>query len=215
MKEFDKLTRDELAALTDDQIQRYIDLAMAEEGIRPVVFPTEVDTPKISLVASDTAYEVFGLYFRNKDDADLLAGMDVLDDNYDYNVSYEHKWLAKHPGGTVQTKKFYLQSEVRAISTELKDAKRLKEVYDKQKKEYDSFNSATSSLRSEIWGKVHEARDRVAEVAAAREAFDRYRELADGNADIAERFFRKAYGLDDGLVAEVLGLVVIAPETIE
>lgn len=206
MKPFDELTRQELVALTDEQVARYIALAVAEEGIRPVDPPVPQMTGEIDAVPTVTAYKAHGLYFMDENDALLVAQMAVFEDNTDYAFGYnnKYKWISRAAECVVTGEKFYEKADIDKHREKLAAIASDKKRYETERDAWRKYTESTSKLHEWIYGKLRGARQRQAEIDRAAVSWKQYLDLADGNEDVARRFFEKAYGDDPELCSEVM-----------
>lgn len=206
MKSFDELSNPEILALNEVEIETYIDLACAEAGV-PFVppVPTEPIQPKAEPDLSLFKISVSGTYgcLLVKDGEvasqilDALARTAVYELEYTGHVVDVNAVKQIAPGSYNYPKIETIQALSSANYTSCKQALEVhtaaKKKYDDEKKEYDRAVSLRADIASEIREKQYTAiadrdlRNRL------RGDFQRYLELADGNAEIAERFFKKAY----------------------
>ena len=199
MKPFNTLSEQELVALDEEQIQRYIDFACAEDGVPLLPFlPPE---PAAIDFKPDAKYYSVGhsLHFRTAEEAARV--METIKANNPVDTGY-----ISTPGSvtstTIATGKPYITiSESDAFSAgraaELKDAlaaaKREEEVYQKAKHAYDAAVTQRASYADEIRSKIGEAWETHTRREEIRRAYERYLDLAGGQPSIATRFLSNAY----------------------
>lgn len=204
MKRIDELTRDELAALTDEQTETLIELEIAHAGIKPVLPPEYEEVPVITIQPTDMVYEVHGLNVRSKEDAETLAKIETCSDTYDYGAGYDYKYLNPPEPGTITVKKFYLHSDIEAMTKLLRLKKAVEERNAARRKEYTAYEGETKSITDHVNTFRYEAREFAGKVEYAKKIFEKHLKLAEGNHGIAVNFFKTAYKGQDEIVAKVL-----------
>jgi hypothetical protein len=203
MKRYSEMTPEELVALTDDQVRRLIDIEIAFAAIKPVEVPVEPTLEAAGITASVIGYKVGELVFLDEKDARAVAALPVLKEAYSYGISYNHRWLEPSEC-KVEKAAFYKQEDVLRIGSALKENESRRNVYDKQKSDYDEYLRKTTDISSGVWRAVKEARDKLAEIEAAKRAYQKYLGLADGDHQIARKFFQDAFKSYEELVETVL-----------
>lgn len=195
MKTFDELTDEEVLALTDEQVERYIDLACAEEGVPLFVAAPEPPAPSAAAVGDVTLYKVADVLFVNRDDAETVAGLissaPRMDSHFvgtDYSMRVVRPFDREEEVGTV---KFFSDARWAAVRDQVQKDKAAKEEFDKQSKAHQAAvrarREAAEPIRERIervW-EEHRERERIGRV------FDQYLKLADGDRAVALRFLQK------------------------
>ncbi len=197
MKKLDEMTREEIVALTEEEIQRIINYAYAEAGAPlPTNRPVE---PKITPIQPDrTVYSIETIYFADRDEAtkvaDFMKKMTLVDLRYFNDPSYDRK-VVKREEREVSVSSISAYSE--GYYAQIKETKETNDALTrKYKEELDEYNRTASirdEARREIWEKIHEARRHQSRIDNARSRFEEYLELADGDRKIALNFLSKAY----------------------
>lgn len=200
MQDFNTLTNADILALTDVQIETYIDLACAEAGA-PFVPPEPTEPVKPVAEPDLTLYKVGSIVFKDAEVANRLletvASSQVYEDTYNVYATDTKTVKPIGPGDYSYPKVETLRGMSPTRHAECKQALELytaaKKKYDEEKKAYDRAVEMRGNIAADI-------RDRVYEAIAARDLrerlradFRRYLDLADGNTEIAARFFQKAY----------------------
>lgn len=199
---FGELTEDQLAALSDVDVERYIDLACAEEGVR--LLPEFNAVPPVQ--ASDgpdiVLHEVGGMFFRDVDDARQVARLASV------CRRWAPEWIAGrgYSGGTeshyyvpaesevgVTDKKGYSKTFYEVRRAVMDQSTRDLKHYEEQKREWDGILGKRNEVRSRLWQAIEAARGTVNRRSRLRGEFARYLELADCDITIARRFLLKAY----------------------
>ena len=138
MKTFNELTKKELSELNEIQIDAYIDIELANQGIvKPI--NTVVDYPEyvkfnVDIPTPDcTVYEVDGYVFTDLESAqkvsDLVGTLQQAMTDYNYNVGSEFKYVknAIFQKPTIAITKYYSEAKYESIKEQLKQIKEQKE----------------------------------------------------------------------------------------
>lgn len=206
-KAFDQLTEAELVALSENDIQRYIDLACAEDGV--ALLPELPEKPPTKAVPDDlTVYEVAGMLFFDAGEANEVAAA--------INLA-RTRVLAKYISGpsyrrtvepavdpvnvtSLQILRPETAAQMRALieahEAEVKRYNELKTAHDKITRARESHANAIRSKVEDAWS-LHRRREQRGRDYA------RYLELAEGNQAVAMRFLDKAYSDARELLAEL------------
>jgi len=203
MKQFDDLTDQEIYDLTDEQLDYYKKIACAEAGA-PIAVPPLPDRPEEPQVTPDaTAYRVkIGysdtLIFATMDEAQTVVNAinSGLRRNLNYFAGTKYRYIT-----TASTDKLEIESFPVFSEAEYKRIEKETEAWALKQKEYDeavSIRSKASKARSSAleWvnERIEQARENVIERMRHESAFAEYLELANQDAEVAYRFFLKAYG---------------------
>jgi hypothetical protein len=205
MKTFEELTHDEIVALDDIGVERFVEIAIAAEGIMPIDPPVPPSLEAEGIVRSVIGYQVGGsLVFANESDALQCAAMSLLEEKYDYAIGYEHKYLAPIARPEVKKVVHFRQEDLSRIKDVLQRNKLKTEEFSRINSVYEKFLSKTSKIRNEIWETVNEHRRKERHLNSARATWRKYLDLADGDATVARRFFEKTYADDQEVILTVL-----------
>jgi len=198
IKQADTLSQEELVALTPGQVLHYIDVEIALDKIIPVEPPTvDPPTPVEMPEALDVGYQLGGLIFRNKEDADLVSQMKLCKESYDYTISYDNRYLEVLEDRTVTQVVHNTKIEVQAAAAELVVFKEQNTEWKNQQNAYNEFIRKSSTSRTRVLNLVSNARDWLQSIVAGEETYEKYLKLADGNEETARRLFHDAYGGED------------------
>jgi hypothetical protein len=199
MKNFDDLTKQELAVLTTEEVNRYINLACAEEGI-PLV-PDLPPKPIQPVIESDTLfYEIAGQTVRTMADAEAIQkvfnGIQVYSKSYNRCIGdmyvYEPDERSYNDPTKIHT--------VKAISNELYALNKQNiETYKTEKGEYDRIEGKFKSIKEKrehieerFWNIYRDAVEWNYEMEQTKKTFIQYLDLANGDKEIAWKFLVKA-----------------------
>lgn len=212
MKDWDKLTIEELAALTDKQIETYKKLLYAQNGI---AFPVEPKEPNaINIPKDKTVYRI------------NLVGPDILFADFEeavrvsnflkncksvchlkYTNNWQNRYIVK---GTprdynnnnqefrIEAEEAYSEKKFLEVQENLNTINKLNEQYTKDKAEYDKTLKQAIDVTQDFLDKLDEARNIMARRNSLTfKYYNEYLPLAENNKDIAMSFLEKAYSLSD------------------
>lgn len=151
MKNFNELSKKELASLTEIQVDAYIDLELSNRGINKQItlnvnYPDYVKNIDVAPERDMTIYEVDDYYFPDIETANkfvsLLSQLTQLTTNYDWNIGSDNKYISgsKIEIPQIHIKKMYSEPKYLA-SKEL-----LKQINEKSKKESKTQDEACDSV---------------------------------------------------------------------
>lgn len=215
------LTDEELAALTEEQIERYIDLACAQRGIR--LLPPEPKKPELTAepLPDVTLFKVGSWYFTDENEARALLDLlykstSMVDKEWTevgkYRLSKDsplESWNApKLERSSAYSRSLYAEYEAIFEKNE-----REREAYEAKRKEYDEILRQRAEVESEILTAIQDAVARINKRERLQKEFQRYLDLAEGDRRVAMRFFRDAYpdeeipsvGIEEAAVEQASG----------
>lgn len=200
MKAFNSLNEQELVALTEDEIQRYIDYACAENGV-PLLPSLPPSPVAVSYEPDLKVYSVgHWLHFLHPEQAARV--LEAISEAAPIEIDYlstptgvtSHAISKRRPSlGSVSVEEAFSAERAQTIKAELAEAKRQEDVYAKAQKAYDSAVSERDFYAGEIRVKVEAAWETHHRRESLRRDYERYLSLADGNAEIAARFLANAH----------------------
>ena len=197
MKRIHELTREELAKLTDEQVRHFIAVETAHAGHIPVQEPDVPDYDFVDIKQTVAAFRVRGIIVKTKEDALAILATPAWQSEYDYSsgggAGYDYPWLKPEDDATIKEVMFYDRDEVLALKTSLGKNKRLKDMYEKARKEYLAYAKSISGIVDEAWGYVNDAKAFYQNVEMARKRWNELLVLTEGNVEIAANFFATAY----------------------
>lgn len=198
MRQFDELTDEEILDLTDEQIERYVDLACAQEGVP--FLPPEPKKPEETAIEPDRSiYKVLGIEFGNKEDAqrvaDLLLDCEVLATEYLPGASYKHRGASRKDATeiTVDAARVFTAERWDSVRQEAQAYEAAKRQYDADMKEFKEASNRRSEASEWIYDRLQEARSKGYRRDNLRRDYERYLQLADGDERTAARFLADAH----------------------
>lgn len=191
----------EVLALGKKEIDYLIGYAMAEEGIKflPVPIAPEPFTPEYDRVV----YEVAGIYYTNepaaKDVCEILNGLieETCTLDYNWQQSSQYKYVAesrwKDSPPTVTAVKCFSNEKYRTLAAGMIQRETEKNQYKKLLEEFQKNESLKQAIVQEIHNVIDEHKSRAYTRNRMISEYERYKEIAQGNVEIAQNFFKKAY----------------------
>lgn len=198
MKPFTELTDQELATLDNDQVNAYIDLACAEQGI-----PYPPDVPPRPSGANDDApdlslHQVGGIFFTDRSDAEnvaaLISTLDRWETKYE-NVAgeYQSVYVPCFKAEDVTTMRVRSRAAMAKFAATKGQALAARKAYEELEKEAAHITSKRAAVGCGIYDAIAGARRTIDRRVRYQEIFDRYLKLAGGHVTVACKFFEDAY----------------------
>lgn len=195
MKPLSTLTQVEMAALSDDQVEEYVDYSCAEKGV-PLTFP-EIEKPEPFKSNSDITLIKFSEFIVDEETGNKIA--QILADNNQYKATGSHTDRTY----VIANDDWYMVKPtiVRTRSPQLVAQEAVEQA--KLTREWKAYNEAQDlqndamkdrqEIVDEIYDVVYQARQFVRSKETLKAAFDKYLLMAKGDRDIAKTFFENAY----------------------
>jgi hypothetical protein len=192
------LTKEQVNALTDDEIQTFIDIECAEKGV--LLLPDVPTEPKKELPKPDlTIYAVGDFRVESFEEAsqilEILSKVRLVTKTYDYNVGYDFHYIRFTDFLIPEIKKEFVYSA--ELYNQLKNAMRKysqeKTNYDNLNREYQKADKERQGVASKVWEYINDIRDEFWQKEHLTKEFNRYLVLANGDKKIAMAFFVTAY----------------------
>lgn len=213
MKDWNKLTVEELAALTDAEVETHKKLLYAQNGIEFPEEPKEIDDTNIP--CDMTVYFVQnlgsswnGICFSSLEEAKHVADV-VRECKTVGHISHknggnifepgtETEWNGNHKDFSITTEEAYSKKRFSEVQETLATYAKLREQYGKDKKDYERIYSKAIEVTEEFIERLNDARETIKKRNRLAEKYwlD-YMPLADNNRDIAMNFLKKAYTVSD------------------
>lgn len=174
MKDFEKLTDEEIYNLTEEQILVYKKLLWAENGIQFPVKPNEPEAVEVEQ-PDLTIYRIRepgdSICFLSIEEAkkmvDLISSLKTYGHTgYDSKVCYSTLFVnpgfanhyGKDPLGIV-SEQVYSKELFNSMATNLQTIRRMKEQYEKDLSEYDKLLSTATELTADMDDKILSVRE--------------------------------------------------------
>lgn len=213
MKDFNKLTNEEIYNLTEEQILVYKKLLWAENGIKFPVKPNEPEAVEVEQ-PDLTIYRIRELgdsiCFISIEEAkkmiDFISSLKTYghtdyESKVGYNILFVKPGFENHYGKDplgIVSEQVYSKELFNSMATNLQTIRRMKEQYEKDRSEYDKALSAATELTVDIDDKILSVRELFRKRFFLLQKFrDDYLPLADNNEEVAIRFLCKAYTVSE------------------
>lgn len=212
MKEWQKLTDEELASLTEEQVETYRKLIYAEKGIKFPTEPKEVvitDTPKdltVYSISNITSDWTNGILFTSLEEARTVAeilskckslGHRKIENSEKYfELGCPRDYAGNIMDFTVSPEKTYSKEVFEQNKQKLINQQRLIGQYNEDKREYEDNLRLANEATEEFEDKLENARKIMSHREYLYDVFyNDYMPLAD--QDTALKFLKKAYTVSD------------------
>ena len=213
MKDFEKLTDEEIYNLTEEQILVYKKLLWAENGIQFPVKPNEPEAVEVEQ-PDLTIYRIRELgdsiCFLSIEEAkkmvDLISSLKTYG-HTDYESKVGYKTLFVKPGFAnhygqdplgIVSEQVYSRELFNSMATNLQTIRRMKEQYEKDCSEYNKVLSTATELTVDMDDKILSVRELFRKRFFLLSKFrDDYLPLAENNEEVAIRFLCKAYTVSE------------------
>ena len=210
MKRLEDYTREELINITDEEKKLLIEIEAMCEGVEIPEEPKYleeqfVDRPDMEVYE----VEVDTLYYTSKEEAEKVVSFlnstsrGRLD--YKYENGYDRKYYEPVDGlVSAKAMRAYSYEKYHQIGQLLKANKKVKEVNDKLKSNYNDAIKGYNNIVAEVQEAIDEAIYAQQKEEHYKTAYARYIELANGDKEVAQKFFRNTYGsLDEDVIEAV------------
>lgn len=194
------LSNSEILNLTDEHVQKYIDVECLLQGV-PLV-PTEAPVePKVPKPEPDTLiYSVGGVEFYDEVQAaqvlNILRRSDLASKKYQSahgETFYSVEPLGEYSHPTLKSEKVFSPEYWEEVQKQAEEYGRSMVQYRDAKKAYDTAKNNVREIEKDVWIYVSQIRADHAERQRLIREFDRYVHLADGDRVTAWKFFSEAH----------------------
>jgi hypothetical protein len=204
MKRYTDLTTEELANLSSEMIQKFIEIEVAFAGVKMMPKPLPYEPFNFQVKPAMKAYSVKGVLVASREVAEILQNAVVYKEQYNY-PDYDHKYLEEQTTREIDEREFYLKQDLEAVKSQVATTKKAEEEFRAANKLFCEYEQQTDAFKAEVLEVVNEARRIMDRQRQAQAAYDKYLNLADGNEIIAKKFFRDAFLSYPDMVEFILG----------
>lgn len=202
MKDFDELTLEEKAALTDEEVDRYCKIHAAEEGV-PILGPEPEPFTEEPIKPEKVLYEVGGFYFADWAEADNVVELinrcrSLRKTEYVSYASYKKVDAPVNEPVSANKMAVYSQAQISSLKADIEGYHSRKKEADEAQREWRKDREAWNKVTSYITDSVGDARREMGVRSMRQTQFEEYVELAEGDTGKAWAFFTKA-GLSGGM----------------
>lgn len=212
MRKIDEMDINEIVLLTDEQIDIMVRARCMEEGV-----PLEPRPPESSffeIPKTVTGFNVKGteIWFENRSAASELAELlnkhraELRQKKYEWQTGYDVEWLENYsPEVVIEERLFYDKQQIQDKEALMVKRKTLKEQYESDLKLYEKSRDKIRRISDNIYSVYYEARKTNERVQRAKDTFQEYIALSNGDKEQAKIFFDKAYkeSLDEKVYSEL------------
>ena len=192
---FDDLTDLEKLALTDEEIERFVDIELMKAGLVRPKPPTlkEVVTPE--LPEGRTYWTVDGLLFDTPEHADTVLKLIVGKKEYCWKITGVSN-IAKPFNGAIEGVSLLTEEDLSPFAAQLESAKAAKDYNETESKHYNEAIKGTQSAFEYIYDNLNTLRRRDNELNEIASTLDRYTELC-GDRATAHKFILEKHSKSD------------------
>jgi hypothetical protein len=211
MKRYYDYTDAAILEMSDEGIQRLIEIEIAYDGIMPVDQPAEIELEDLELEKTTIGFRVGGfqgILFADEADAIAVSKMRLLETDYDHRLGSDYQYVTIMENPQIETKKYYPKNRLDTLRAALISNKKKREEHKELSEAWREFQDKISDCRERVMQKVNEAHDKKRRWDKAEELWNNYLELARGDYHIAKNFFLKVYGDDKSILENVLQAVL-------
>lgn len=202
VKRFFDYDQESLAAMSPEQIKALIDIEVMCQAVEPVTKPEKVTLEDVGIKPTVEAFLVGDLVFLDYETAKSVATMSLWREAYDWSIGSQYAYLEEKPR-RVETKFFFEEGVIKSRSEQLKAMKNTSSTYSAELKVYNEYLAKLEGISGEVWNAVNEANRWIAKVNCARETNANYVKLADGDTEVARKFFVNTFAASPHLIREI------------
>jgi len=224
MKNFNELTKKELAELKEIQIEAYIDIELANQGVRKPI-NNVVDYPEYVKFNADiptpdcTVYEVDGYVFSDLESAqkvlELVGTLQQVLVDYNYNVGSEFRYIkdAVFQKPTISINKYYSEAKYESIKEQLKQ---IKEQKDKKNNENEQIvdsiidYSAIDNVKYTIKDTVRQAINFFSKAQSIASDYEKYISITNDKEQALKTLYT-VYNIQDDEMKTEIEFIISTP----
>lgn len=205
---FSDLAVDEKLKLTDEEVEKFIDLECAFEGVKLIPCPEKPVEPEME--EKETYYQIgyiSDLEFKNIEDAEkvlkLLKTCQIVCNSHlgDYNYVSKVKNFDKQ----INVYTAYSKEDIEANRKALEGYKKKKESYAELKKEYNKELESKTFIEDKIWDEINHLRGIKQMQDDIIFTYQKYYVMAKEDSVIAMQFLENAYSEKLDKIKETIG----------
>jgi len=198
-KAFDGMTDEAIVELTDSAIEAMIDYECAKQGV-PLLKEPAPEAPK--LIPPDAQiFTLSELKFLNRSDAEKVRSfaetLSLTATGYDWTTGYNVYYLQAAEPLAISESRVFSADAYNQRRQELAEREARDKTYKKAKAKYDETATRREEIANPFTERISNARSAVAYKAQLQREFERYLELAKGDAEIARNFLAKVYTIPE------------------
>lgn len=204
MLNFDELNQEQLAALTESELNEYVKVELMKEGLDIAVEdPGEytVPSPKLKTTKYYTievtnGYSSFGdLYFRTLSQAEKFIALQPMTHGTDWDAGREFKFMVQKEL-VISAVELYDENEVRENLPVIIKYKESKKIHSEKANNYKQWRNRRNNIYSKIYDAWRKAVEKQNSIDKVKTTWSEYLTLANGDSTVAMAFLEKAYGTE-------------------
>ncbi len=201
MKTYWDLSEPERAALTRDDVAKFIDAELMLKGVLAVAPLTLADeTPPV--LATEPYYRVGDEYtaldvaFRSEADARAFLGLGPVRVTTEWSLGSDNRFVEPiRPDTVLRLVQLPSRSAVEIAAVSLKEAQAAKSENERRRRDHADATKKVEETLKGLWDDWHACTAKGDRMRAVTETYAKYLALADGNAVTAGKFLVTAFGL--------------------
>lgn len=205
MQTYWDLTEAERAALTRDDVAKYVDFELMQKGVlkaKPLellaVPEVKLDTARFYVI-DEGRYDHASIAFRTESDARTFLALRPVKVERDYST--EASWAKAIDATEIKSIDLATDDSVTAAKARLKEAAAAKSENDKRRREHEEQARKVEGALKHLWEDWHECTSRDARMRRIAETFAEYQAMAK-SPELAAAFLRKAFTAAEIIDAE-------------
>lgn len=204
MTPFNKLSTKQLAALTDADIDHYVQIELMQRGVVPVPEPVKPPDPTF-IPKTVTGYKVTINYidigiFPSREIAEAVAAATqgrCLKHDWHYKTGPVNKYLREFVDNPmVEQVQACSEQDILDSLDKLQSMNEAQNAYDIEARQYREYKETIASVRSGIVADVRNACHAIADARLKYDTYKHYLDMCDNNSDIAIKFLFNTYKSD-------------------
>lgn len=203
---FEELSDEQVLLLTTEDVERWIDVECAFEGI-PLLPERPVEPLDVKIVPDVTVHEVSGMFFDTADDArkaiEFLDGLSRCELGYVHGPRFERIYKGPAQPLSITSHRVFTQAAWNQIAAVANAAAEKKTEYNTRWNEFEKIDRQRKSVVERIRNRQEEISRKEFARQRMRGNLTRYMELAKGNRVLAIRFLKDAYPNAAELLPEI------------
>jgi hypothetical protein len=206
MTRYWNLTIRQRTELTEEQLQKLLQVELMENGIVPAIEPALQDVP-VAEPPNTIGWRIGNVVFLEHASVEKFLQLAPCQADYEHRAGYENKVLKPY-SQQVDMVQLYDEPAMQRNLAALQEAHAAKTHNEKAMKEYRAACDANHNATRALMDDYADCKRQLAEAEQVVRTFDEYVELADGNYHSAARFLAAAYkGRDVVAAFELAGRV--------
>jgi hypothetical protein len=193
-----ELSEQERAALTREDVSRYLDAELMTKGVLKVSAPAYQAEPTIPAPTAtvfeavhETGYGGPSVAFSSVEAAQAFVALGPLSVDHDYKADVDS--VSPYRSLVVRTRSVYSRDQVAARAVDMSRLKEVRDDNERRRVEYEASVKAQDRALDGLWADWHACRAKAERIAKLEATRAEYRKLA-GDAETAEIFLGKVFG---------------------